>query len=149
MHTLQILHAFPRRSATCFTSVPVLGLLVTIVVTGAGCHFAVAEDAADQFDAQTNPENPIRRLFGGERLDLWSLRKPAHSEFSPASGSDAITRAGSDAITGAAIVDQLIDQKLSAAGLSRSPDADRRTLIRRLSFNLTGLPPRVRGCCCV
>jgi hypothetical protein len=38
-------------------------------------------------------------------------------------------------------IDALVDQRLRPLGLSRSPEADRRTLIRRLSFDLTGLPP--------
>ncbi|MBP6820970.1 MAG: DUF1553 domain-containing protein [Acidobacteria bacterium] len=38
-------------------------------------------------------------------------------------------------------VDAFISAKLSQAGLSMSPAADRRTLIRRLYFDLIGLPP--------
>lgn len=38
-------------------------------------------------------------------------------------------------------VDAFVLQKLKRAGLSRSPEADRRTLIRRASYTLTGLPP--------
>lgn len=38
-------------------------------------------------------------------------------------------------------VDQFILQRLEQAGLQPSPEADRRTLIRRLSFDLVGLPP--------
>jgi hypothetical protein len=38
-------------------------------------------------------------------------------------------------------VDAFIVAKLEAAGLTPSPQADRRTLIRRLSYDLLGLPP--------
>ena len=39
------------------------------------------------------------------------------------------------------VIDAWIQQGLSHAGLKPSPEADRRTLLRRLSFDLTGLPP--------
>lgn len=38
-------------------------------------------------------------------------------------------------------VDAFIKAKLTANGLTMSPEADRRTLIRRLTFDLLGLPP--------
>lgn len=38
-------------------------------------------------------------------------------------------------------IDSLINAKLAEKNLSMSPAADRRTLIRRLSFDLVGLPP--------
>ncbi len=38
-------------------------------------------------------------------------------------------------------IDHWVTTKLRDAGLSLSPNADRRTLIRRLSFDLLGLPP--------
>ncbi len=40
-------------------------------------------------------------------------------------------------------VDAFVLDRLGTAGLSPSPEADRRSLIRRLSYTLTGLPPRI------
>ncbi|MFT5042781.1 MAG: hypothetical protein ACI8TX_003774 [Hyphomicrobiaceae bacterium] len=42
---------------------------------------------------------------------------------------------------GARSIDSLVRARLEARGLAMSPAADRRTLIRRLSFDLHGLPP--------
>lgn len=42
---------------------------------------------------------------------------------------------------GAHAIDHVVRQRLTTLGLQPSAEADRRTLIRRLAFDLTGLPP--------
>ncbi|MEQ1840374.1 MAG: DUF1553 domain-containing protein, partial [Verrucomicrobiales bacterium] len=55
----------------------------------------------------------------------------------------ALSNAGEELLSGSKghPVDVFIREKLSSAGLQLSARADRRTLIRRLSFDLHGLPP--------
>lgn len=84
------------------------------------------------FDAQ----NPIRKLFLGERLDLWSLKPITSPAVAVSPGV-----ASADATTASRSIDEFIEESLAGAGLSLSPEADSRTLIRRLTFDLTGLPP--------
>ncbi len=63
--------------------------------------------------------------------ELWSFAAPVRPEL-PAVKEKAWVRNP---------MDQFILAKLEAAGLKPAPEADRRTLIRRLSLDLTGLPP--------
>ena len=65
--------------------------------------------------------------------DWWSLRpltRPAVPPVEPALASWARTP-----------IDHFVLEKLKEHGLYPAPEADRRTLIRRLSFDLIGLPP--------
>jgi hypothetical protein len=64
-------------------------------------------------------------------LDWWSLQPPREHAL-PA------VRDASWAINP---IDRFVLAKLESAGLRPSPEADRRTLIRRVTFDLTGLPP--------
>jgi mono/diheme cytochrome c family protein len=82
-------------------------------------------------DAWTDARNPIRRMFNGERLDLWSLKRPASA---PPPAVSAKARAYTP-------VDNFVLAKLESHHLAPSPVADRRTLIRRLYVDLVGLPP--------
>jgi len=62
---------------------------------------------------------------------FWSFRPPQRSDLPMVSAADRVRNT----------VDAFILQKLEASRLALSPDADRRTLIRRAYFDLLGLPP--------
>jgi mono/diheme cytochrome c family protein len=78
--------------------------------------------------------NVIRRWIDqGAKFDIhWAYVKPVR----PAVPKSSIPGAG-----GSNPIDAFIAAKLHAEGLSLAPEGDRITLIRRLSFDLTGLPP--------
>ncbi|MCA9083560.1 MAG: PSD1 domain-containing protein [Planctomycetaceae bacterium] len=68
------------------------------------------------------------RLYKREDLWCWKpLTKFSDDQFSGVSDSG--------------VIDEFIQDRLEAAGLQAAPMADRRTLIRRASFDLLGLPP--------
>jgi hypothetical protein len=83
-------------------------------------------------DAWSDPRNPIVRIFAGQRLDLWSL-KPVKAVVPPEIQSSKFKTQNP--------VDRFIAAKLAENGLEPAPEADPQTLIRRLTFDLTGLPP--------
>ncbi len=82
-------------------------------------------------DAWSDKRNPIVRIFGGQRLDLWSLKPVRHVQ-PPAVKNKRWARTTLDRFTLA---------KLETAGTPPPREADKRTLARRLYFDLTGLPP--------
>ena len=89
--------------------------------------------------AWEDPRNPIVRLFGGQRLDLWSLRPVRDPAATP-------TAAGPSTAGGAASpLDAWLRSGVSSGTRTAPPLADPRTLIRRLSLDLTGLPPTVEA----
>ena len=78
----------------------------------------------------TEPIDPYRfSTTAHAGFDWWSLQPP----------KPPAPPAGTQWATGP--IDAYIEQGLSARGLTPSPSADRLTLIRRLSFDLLGLPP--------
>jgi len=83
-------------------------------------------------DAWSDPRNPIVRIFGGQRLDLWSL-KPVKRVEPPTVKNMRWARTQIDHFTLA---------RFESTGTTPPREADRRTLARRLYFDLTGLPPR-------
>jgi hypothetical protein len=62
---------------------------------------------------------------------LWSLQKPRLAELPAVNNRSWIRNE----------IDAFVLQKLEAKGLEPSPEADKRTLIRRVTFDLIGLPP--------
>ena len=92
----------------------------------------IAAAAKPLGDAWTDPENPIRKIWRGERLDLWSLKQPVRPTV-PSIGNRQSAIANP--------IDRFLLAKLAEKNLTFSPEADPRTLIRRLYFDLLGLPP--------
>ena len=88
-------------------------------------------------NAWEDPRNPVVRIFGGQRLDLWSLR-PVKLQGVPS--VDSLT---AEPTTRRSPLDAWLQSGLPRSSELRVPEADSRTLIRRLSLDLTGLPPSV------
>lgn len=79
----------------------------------------------------TDPIDPFRTTTDHRAgRDWWSLQ-PLRTPALPASAS----------ASGATPLDRFVLEQLRTLQLAPSPPADKRTLIRRLTFDLTGLPP--------
>ena len=74
---------------------------------------------------------PAERKRAGK--DWWSLQ-PLREAQPPAAGGALASWARTP-------IDRFLAAAMAAQGLSGSPEADRRTLIRRATYDLTGLPP--------
>ena len=90
------------------------------------------------------PESPVGpdvasnepdRLVAGEDRQFWSFRPPRPAPLPLAK------LAQQDRVRTGTPVDVFLLAKLGERGLSLSPEADRATLIRRVTFDLIGLPP--------
>lgn len=90
--------------------------------------------------AWNDHRNPIRKLWSGGRLDLWSLQPTTLQQPPPTSmpSTEVVSKVQPNPIDGFIRAHQA-KQELPIA--STAAEADRRTLFRRLSFGLTGLPP--------
>ncbi|HLW65835.1 MAG TPA: DUF1549 and DUF1553 domain-containing protein [Gemmataceae bacterium] len=83
------------------------------------------------FALAAEPVLPEERPFTRAEKDHWAFRPPIQPAI-PAVHRRNWVRTP---------IDAFILAKLEAAGLSPSPEADQRTLLRRVTFDLTGLPP--------
>lgn len=82
-------------------------------------------------DAWTDPRNPIVKIFGGERLDLWSLKPVKRPELPSVKGAGWVKHD----------LDRFVLARLEKDGISPPLAVENRSLARRLHFDLTGLPP--------
>jgi len=81
-------------------------------------------------------EEAVLRRWIGEGAPWgahWAFRSPERPALLAV--SSAVSAAGLDPI------DALVEQRLAAEGLAPAPEADRHTLLRRVTLDLTGLPP--------
>jgi len=74
------------------------------------------------------------------KYDSYDTMRREHWAFQPVSGNTPIPVI-TDAAWPRSSLDYLVLAKLEDVGISPSPQADRRTLIRRLYFGLLGIPP--------
>jgi hypothetical protein len=80
----------------------------------------------------TSPIDPYKYTTAARAgYDWWSLQPLVRPEPPPAQETNGAKNP----------IDIFVQAKLQTCGLAPSPPADRRTLIRRLYFNLIGLPP--------
>ena len=87
----------------------------SVVETADGILISTSGGLADEWT--------YRRYVKG---DVWAFRPVARPEPPPGNGHP---------------VDAFIDARLKTAGLAAAPEADARTLLRRASYDLIGLPP--------
>ncbi len=91
------------------------------------------------------PPPATKKALTAEQKDLLKRWIAGGAEYQPHWSLIAPKRPAPPAVKNGAWITNPIDNfvlaKLEAAGLSPAPEADRRTLARRLSLDLTGLPP--------
>lgn len=87
-----------------------------------------APEAADEPDVAGTPADP---LVSTEDREFWSFQRPRPVSLPNVAHAARVRNP----------IDAFVLQKLEEKGLSLSPEADRLTLLRRASFDLTGLPP--------
>ena len=113
-----------------------IGLIEAWVAAGSpwpGAAPPEDDDGSPVGSAWEDPRNPVTRRWRGERIDLWS--------FQPLVRPSVPRPVGDEGPATAAIIDAFLNDQLTAAGIGPVARADRRTLVRRMTFDVTGLPP--------
>ncbi|MGE3313354.1 MAG: DUF1549 and DUF1553 domain-containing protein, partial [Limisphaerales bacterium] len=110
----------PRRTqATRFAMIFLLGAVASTGLGLGPVPSAAAEDGADPARASAKSH--------------WAFTAPLRPEVPAGAGSEP----------GSGAIDAFVRARLKSEGLVPSPEADRVTLLRRLHFDLVGLPPSV------
>ncbi len=82
--------------------------------------------------ARPEPQTlPIGEILTDDDRNHWAFQTPVRPALPEVKAADLCTTP----------VDRFVLARLEAAGHGFAPEADRRTLMRRVSFDLTGLPP--------
>lgn len=115
--TRSFLACRPARSGVCVTGLLIIGSVIGSVLS-----------ADDVHSTDTNPPEPPVTAADREH---WAFRPVKRPDVPDVKRSDWCRTA----------VDRFIIARLEAAGLTPAPEADRATLLRRVTFDLTGLPP--------
>jgi mono/diheme cytochrome c family protein len=100
----------------------------------------VARITSGDADLRMPPEGPRLSAAEIKALTQWieaGARWEAHWAF----GAVARPEVPSSKITQQSPIDAFIDAELATRELARSPEADKRTLLRRATYSVTGLPP--------
>jgi len=92
---------------------------------------------ADAPLSRAEPDNVEDSRYTPEELSFWAFQPPKDVSV-PA---DPVLTTTSEQTTTTNPIDAFIRHRLTAFGLKASPEASRHTLLRRLTFDLTGLPP--------
>ena len=85
--------------------------------------------------AAAEPEKPDESVFTAEERNHWAFQPIIQWSYIPLPRPDGSRRPGEGS------VDSMLLSKLEVKQLSFATEADRRTLIRRATFDLLGLPP--------
>jgi Protein of unknown function (DUF1553)/Protein of unknown function (DUF1549)/Planctomycete cytochrome C len=83
-------------------------------------------------DAFIDENNPIRRLFSGKRLDLWSLQPIVRPDIPAVADSKWTTNP----------IDQFVMAEWERCGLTPVQESEMRVLGIRSSLDLVGMPPK-------
>lgn len=103
----------------------------------------IARIVADDADSKMPPSDSGKSLTAEEiqLLQRWVAEGAEYEEYWAYVPPQRSRQGHSHNDSLAELIDVLIEEKLAEANLSAAPVADPATLVRRLSFDLTGLPP--------